>query len=988
MNKSLVAAVATLILSACGGSDNNPTPTPTPTATPTISSCPTTIGNLTPMALAVQDGRNRCQISGVLTSDGTLSNTNNTDWELEGLLQIGDDSNSATLTVDAGTTIYGDNTDMVDHVFVYPGSAISANGTGANPVRFLSDDDDVNGSGEWGGIFIRGDGENLLDYVVVAEAGAAVDVAGTTYMDNIVLNSVTQNTRLTFVQSHDSARDGIRIQNGNPRLSWILVTGATRDGIWYRDFNGLIKDLMVIHRPTTGRAGIYTSESSATTSFNPRIVNATLVGRDGASVDASADTAAREFGILFADNTDEGRFANILIANFRNGCYETSADANLSNIPSTMGGNLGYLDGIHCANEAGANPNFAVLRENTNGLTVQGIGNGNGDGFRYYNGATNPVTFTGETTDRLFTAGWYLFQLGIIPNGLAADANSLNAFNDGDTNNDGNVNADDVGATPFLGVAGANDFNTDVAADTGGYDLTHIGAVRSGSDASSAQFNGWTVATGTGEGFAVPNSNVIAPSAEAPVASTCPAVGNLTPTSLMTVNGRNRCQLSGTLTADASIDGSVIWELEGLLQVGDDSNTATLTIAAGTNIYGDNVDAVDHLFVYPGSGIQANGTAASPVRFLSDDSDMNGTGEWGGLFIRGTGDNLLDYVVVAEAGAATMVAGTTYQDNIVLNSVDENTRLTFVQSHDSARDGIRIQNGSPRLSWILVTGATRDGIWYRDFSGLIKDLMVIHRPSTGRSGIYASETVAGDSNPRIVNATLVGRDGVSVDASADTAASEFGILFADNTDQARFANILIANFRNGCYEADEAADLSAFDATIPGPVYLDGIHCANEAGANSNFAVVRAGSQGLPASIQGIGNGDGLRYYNGATNPITFTGENAPRAFTSGWYLFTIGSLTNGLAADSAALNGFNDGDTNNDGNTDTADIGFAPFLNDSSAFSADVAGDTGGYDLTHIGSVRSGSRTSLMNRQFDGWTIQTGAGQGFAVPAPVPAAP
>ena len=61
------------------------------------------------------------------------------------------------------------------------------------------------------------------------------------------------------------------------------------------------------------------------------------------------------------------------------------------------------------------------------------------------------------------------------------------------------------------------------------------------------------------------------------------------------------------------------------------------------------------------------------------------------------------------------------------------------------------------MSWLLATAATRDGVWYRDFTGLIKDLMVIHLPDEGRSGIYACETIAGDSNPRIVNATLVGR---------------------------------------------------------------------------------------------------------------------------------------------------------------------------------------------------------------------------------------
>lgn len=469
------------------------------------SSCPAAVGNLTPTALvspAAED--NYCQLSGVLTMDATVGSDYT--WYLEGGLQIGSADASPTFTINAGTYFYGDNEGEVDYVYVWAGASIQALGTGANPVRFMSDDEGWNGAGEWGGVYIRGNGDaqgnNWLDYVVVAEAGASVEIGDTTYADNIVVNGADDGTRLTFVQSHDSARDGIRLYNTSARLSWILATGATRDGIWYRDFNGLVKDLMVIHRPESGRSGIYASASSETASSNPRFVNVTLVGRDGESVSAAADDTAREFGILFADFTRQGRYANILIANFRNGCYEVEPTGDISG--------FGYLDGIHCANEAGPNSDFGVVR--AGGVDTANKGIGNGDGIRYYNGATNPITYTGETATREFTAGWYLATIGSLTNGLVADANALNGFRDGDTNGDGNVTADDVGATPFMGAVGPllensfgdiTGFNHDVAADTNGYDLTHIGAVRSGSDANARAFNNWTVATGTGQGFAI-----------------------------------------------------------------------------------------------------------------------------------------------------------------------------------------------------------------------------------------------------------------------------------------------------------------------------------------------------------------------------------------------------------------------------------------------------------------------------------------------------
>jgi len=488
----------------------------------------------------------------------------------------------------------------------------------------------------------------------------------------------------------------------------------------------------------------------------------------------------------------------------------------------------------------------------------------------------------------------------------------------------------------------------------------------------------------------------------------CPIIGNLIPEELAT----GECQISGQLTEDSVLPASTTWYLEGGLQIGTSEIAATLNIEAGTQIRGDNEGVTDYVLVYPGSSLRANGTGANPVQFLSDDEDVDGRAEWGGVILRGfnglttggiQGNNLLDYTVIAEAGAAVEITidsqTNTYTDNLVLNGVDSNTVLSFVQSHNSARDGLHILNGDPRMAWILVTGAARDGIWYRDFSGLIKDLMVIHDRdadgASGRSGIYASETEAGNSNPRIVNATLVGRDSTS--ETAGPGDNEFGILFADNTDQIRMANVLIANFRNGCYEADTNADLSQIDTFIPGPTYLDGVHCANEAGANGAFGIVRDNSVGFPAATVAANNtnGDGLVYYNGAgpalpiantlfddaSGGLNFTGELVDRTenFTAGWYLDNLRGVGNGLVADSTFLNAFLDGDTNQDGIVDSADTSSTFIISDDGegGFNQDVADDTGGYDLTHIGAVRGGAVT---NTQFDNWTVDTGPFDPFTV--------
>lgn len=473
----------------------------------------------------------------------------------------------------------------------------------------------------------------------------------------------------------------------------------------------------------------------------------------------------------------------------------------------------------------------------------------------------------------------------------------------------------------------------------------------------------------------------------------CPTIGNIEPVEI----SAGECTVSGTLDQNATLTADITWFLDDRLQIGNNQFNASLTIEAGTQIRGSGTD---HILVWPGSTILANGTSAAPIQMLSDDDDVSGSGEWGGLFLRGfnglptltgtQGANVLDYVVVAEAGAPVDVtidgATVQYQDNIVLNGVDNTTTLTFVQSHFSARDGFHILNGDPRMSWLLSTAATRDGVWYRDFTGLIKDLMVIHNPDEGRSGIYASETVTGNSNPRIVNATLVGRASQSINATNDDSASQVGILFADNTDQIRLANVLIANFTNGCFIANDGADLSEIDTAIPSPNYLDGVHCANNNGGNGGFGPIRSSAiAGFPAGTvaPNNSNGDGLVYYNGGANPIVFSGSLADLSenFTANWFLNNIGGIANGLLGTEAnILNGFLDGDTNNDGVLDASDNG-SPFIIGDNAFNSDVADDTFGYDLTHIGASRSGNPANAS--QFDGWTVATGPGEGFLVPGP-----
>ena len=469
----------------------------------------------------------------------------------------------------------------------------------------------------------------------------------------------------------------------------------------------------------------------------------------------------------------------------------------------------------------------------------------------------------------------------------------------------------------------------------------------------------------------------------------CPSVGNLTVERSSGLGSGGRCLISGTLTETATLSAVSEWHLNGPLIIGDGASSPLLTIEPGVEIFaGENGSSFDYIYVSPGASINAIGTKIQPIILSSDDDDYDGGGQWGGLIVEDTsatfGQIRLEYLIVTEAGAEVTIGNKTYADNIVLDGIHDDTFIQYIQSHDSARDGIRLQSSEStanqaRLSWLFISGASRDALSYNNFSGLVKDMLVIHRPelydgvSGGRAGIYAANI---NSLPLFVNVTLVGSDTTSKN-SITANNREFGILFADNTSQIRMANTLILNFRNGCYEVDESSDLSTMslgDTDIT-QGFLGGVHCGHElSGLPDNVFVpflVRDSGVNLPASVLN----EGIQFHG--NTPFNFEGEvNLNGAITSVWYLSSIGTALNDLVTnESGALKAFADGDTNNDGVVSNTDKDFQPLLNNADAFFGGVSGlsvPSQGYDLTVLGASRSSSKETA--NEFDAWTLQTGA--------------
>lgn len=108
---------------------------------------------------------------------------------------------------------------------------------------------------------------------------------------------------------------------------------------------------------------------------------------------------------------------------------------------------------------------------------------------------------------------------------------------------------------------------------------------------------------------------------------------------------------AGNITTDTRWTSDKIYRLNGFVRVGTDTHTgpgtaptisatATLTIDAGTVIYGKTGTPGGCLIIQRGSKIIANGTSSNPIVFTSDKSPgSRKAGDWGGLVICGKATN-------------------------------------------------------------------------------------------------------------------------------------------------------------------------------------------------------------------------------------------------------------------------------------------------------------------------------------------------------------
>ncbi|MFB0999432.1 MAG: hypothetical protein QMC13_04295, partial [Colwellia sp.] len=149
----------------------------------------------------------------------------------------------------------------------------------------------------------------------------------------------------------------------------------------------------------------------------------------------------------------------------------------------------------------------------------------------------------------------------------------------------------------------AENAGQDVANTQGAFfdSVDYIGAFDSADNAGNDWREGWAFGYGGG---------VVTAQAETQGCPTGTAA-------ISSVNGSNTtCEISGTISSDLTLTANNVYALDGAVFVGGDkTDSAILTIEAGTTIYGRS--GSDYLVVSRDSEIQANGTASAPITFTS-----------------------------------------------------------------------------------------------------------------------------------------------------------------------------------------------------------------------------------------------------------------------------------------------------------------------------------------------------------------------------------
>lgn len=249
-----------------------------------------------------------CILSGEINEDITL--TANTTWILSGGVYIGgDNTNSATITINPGTEIVGQQ--GADFLFIRRGSKIMAEGTPDQPIVFTGPLEQA--AGEWGGLVLAGnapvngcaegvspcenafeaittesfggnnaaDNSGVLKYVQIKYAG--FEVRPDEELNGLTMLGVGSGTLVDFVQVHAGLDDGVEMFGGTVQMKHLVLTDIGDDSLdWGSGWKGKAQFVAIKQADDDGDRGIEADNNpdnnDALPRSQPMLANITALG--------------------------------------------------------------------------------------------------------------------------------------------------------------------------------------------------------------------------------------------------------------------------------------------------------------------------------------------------------------------------------------------------------------------------------------------------------------------------------------------------------------------------------------------------------------------------------------------------------------------------------------------------------------------------------------------------------------------------------------
>jgi hypothetical protein len=284
------------------------------------------------------------KVQGTLTGEQTFSSDEN--WLISGAIFV---DNGATLTIDAGVTVYTD-INATTFLSIKQGGTIQAVGTSTSPIVFTPLTDSPS-PGDWGGIIINGyadintgvtaegeggtgtyggnddlDNSGTLKYVRVEYAGK---ILGTdNELNGFSFNGVGSGTTVEYIEAYMGSDDGIEFFGGTVNVSYAVSKGNQDDSFdWTHGWRGNGTYWYAEQLSNGGDRGIEADnngdDNEATPYSNPTLNHITLIGYD--------DGDGENTGIRLREGT-KGTLMNVRIYNFPKNGIRVSNQVTLDNV--------------------------------------------------------------------------------------------------------------------------------------------------------------------------------------------------------------------------------------------------------------------------------------------------------------------------------------------------------------------------------------------------------------------------------------------------------------------------------------------------------------------------------------------------------------------------------------------------------------------------------------------------------------------------------